>query len=142
MQGVGFTDEVDPVDLEKIVRGARHRLTELRPFRVTIGPPQLDPEGLPMPVRPVEPLREVRNRVREAIAEVWGGGEAPEAAEDWWPHVTLAYANAAGSIQPVAEALAAQPARMAEVEISTVSLIQLNRDDKLYTWVEVCRLTV
>ena len=122
------------------MQGAQRRLAELQPFRVSIGPPQVDPEGVPMPVKPVEPLREVRLRIRAAIAEVWSADKVPEESEGWWPHVTLAYSNAAGPVEPVAEALAAQPALTAEVEIAAVSLIELNRDNKQYEWAEVARV--
>lgn len=93
---------------------------------MTVGPPVVDTEGVPLSVRPVEPLREVRAVVRKAIADVWGQGRVPEAAEGWCPHVTLAYSNTAGPAEPIAKALAAQPARTAEVEIPSVSLIDLN----------------
>jgi 2'-5' RNA ligase len=136
MQGMGFTDEIDRDDIDAIIHAAARRLAELRPFEVTLGPPQVDPEGVPMPVRPVEPLDEVRGRVRAAIADVWGADQVPE-AESWWPHVTLAYANTAGPIEPVADALATQPEQTADVEITAVSLIDLNRDNKTYEWVNV-----
>jgi 2'-5' RNA ligase len=136
MQGVGFTDEIDRDDIDAIVQAAARRLAELRPLEVTLGPPQVDPEGVLLPVRPVEPLDEVRGRVRAAIADVWGTDQVPE-AQSWWPHVTLAYANTAGPIEPVADTLTAQPEQRADVEITAVSLIDLNRDNKAYEWVDV-----
>jgi 2'-5' RNA ligase len=79
----------------------------------------------------------VRYAIRAAIGEVWGKANVPEAAEGWRPHVSLAYANTAGQAAPITEALAAQPAHTAEIEISTVSLIDLNRDNKAYEWSDV-----
>jgi 2'-5' RNA ligase len=136
MQGVGFTDEIDRDEVDAIIQAAARRLVELRPFEVALGPPQVDPEGVPLPVRPVEPLDKVRGRVRAAIADVWGADQVPE-TESWWPHVTLAYANTAGPIEPVADALAAQPEQTADIEITAVSLINLNRNNKTYEWADV-----
>ena len=137
MQGLGFTDEVRRADVEAIVQAAKQRLANLQAFTVTIGPPQMDPEGFPLPVRPVEPLSQLRATVRQAIADVWGVDHVPEAAEGWWPHVSLAYSNGVGSSEPVAEAVAAQPMPTADIEIAAVSLIDLNRDNKAYEWTDV-----
>src|SRR4051794_39008380 len=38
MQGIGFTDEVDRADVDRIVDAAHKRCAELEPFAVTIGP--------------------------------------------------------------------------------------------------------
>lgn len=137
MQGLGFTDAIEPADVDAIVQATKRRVTELRPFTVTIGPPHVDPETIQMPVQPVEPLQQLRAKVRQAIAEVWGADHVPEVAEGWRSHVSLAYSNAAGPAEPIAEALAAQPAQTAEVEIAAISLIDLNRDHQAYEWVDV-----
>jgi 2'-5' RNA ligase len=130
MQGLGFTDEVDPGDVAAIHEAAATRLAELEPCTVTLRPPRVNAEALYLPVQPVEPLRQVRATIRRAIREVWGEPNVPEATDGWQPHVSLAYANAPGPLQPVADALATYPAQTAEVEITTVSLIDLNRDNK------------
>jgi 2'-5' RNA ligase len=137
MQGLGFTDEVQRADVEAIVQATKQRLADRQAFTATIGPPQLDPEGFPLIVRPIEPLNQLRTTVREAIADVWSVDRVPEAAEGWWPHVSLAYSNAAGSSEPVTEALASQPMPTVDIEIAAVSLIDLNRDNKMYEWTDV-----
>ncbi|MGH3625360.1 MAG: 2'-5' RNA ligase family protein [Sciscionella sp.] len=137
VQGLGFTDEIDRTDVDAIVQATEHRLAELQPFTATIGPPQVDPETIHMPVQPVEPLRRLRAVTRGAIGDVWGDQNVPEMAEGWRPHVTLGYSNAAGPAEPITEALATQQAQTVEVEIAAVSLINLNRDNKAYEWVDV-----
>jgi hypothetical protein len=69
MQGISFTDEVDRATVDRVVAAARTRLAEIEPVTVTIGPAEIDPEALRMLVRPVEPLVEIRNAIRAAIAE-------------------------------------------------------------------------
>ena len=79
MQGIGFTDEVDHADIDRIMDAARRHCAELKPFLVTIGPTRVDPESLHLPVGPVTPLATVstvslidlnRNRKTYEWAEV------------------------------------------------------------------------
>lgn len=72
MQGIGFADEIQRADIDRIVDAARRHCAELEPFTVAIGPARVDPESMHMPVRPVEPLAAVRDTIRAAIGEVWG----------------------------------------------------------------------
>lgn len=136
-QGLSFTDEVDRADVDAIVHAAEERLAHLEPCTVTVGPPHIDPESIQMPVRPAEPLAAIRTGIRQAIADVWGEARVPERADGWRPHVSLAYANQAGPSEAVVAALAEVPPRTAVIEVSSVSLIDLNRDEKMYVWRDV-----
>jgi len=136
-QGIGFTDEVDRGDLDRIIDAARERCSRLEPFAVTLGPAHVDAETVQMPVGPTEPLVRVRAAIRDAIADVWGQDNVPEPADGFRAHVTLGYSNAAGPAEPIAAALARHGDRLAEVVVTAVSLIDLNRDRKAYEWTEV-----
>lgn len=72
MQGIGFTHDVDPADVQAIVSAAQDRCTMFQTFTVEIGPPQVDVETVHMPVRPAKPLAEVRGAVCAAIGDVRG----------------------------------------------------------------------
>ncbi|WP_075743794.1 MULTISPECIES: 2'-5' RNA ligase family protein [Actinoalloteichus] len=135
MQGLGFTDEVEHTDVDAIVLAARRRFAEVAPFAVTVGPAGLDPETVHLPVRPAEPLIETRSVLRSAINDVWD--HVPERADGWRPHVTLAYSNVSGPAEPIADRLAAHGAHIAEVTVSALSLIELNRDHRQYEWTDV-----
>jgi len=137
MQGIGFTDEVDSADVEAIVQAAQNRCAQLTSFKATFGPPSVDAEAIKMDARPVDRLVDLRDSIRDAIAEIWGHDRVPEPAEGWQPHVSLAYSNAAGPAQPIADALAAHTPQTGEVGISAVSLIKLNRDRRMYEWDDV-----
>lgn len=141
-QGIGFTDEVSRGDVDRIVVAARNRCAELKPFSVTLGPSDVDPEVIFLPVRPVTPLAQVRDAIRDAIGDVWGQDNVPEPADGFRPHVSLAYSNAAGPIEPVAEAVSAYAARTAEVTVSSVSLIDLNRDNQAYEWTDIATVAL
>jgi 2'-5' RNA ligase len=137
MQGIGFTDEVSRGDVDRIISAAQKRCADLEPFAVTIGPANVDPETIQMPVRPVEALAVVRQAIRDAIGDVWGQDNVPEQAEGWRAHVSLGYSNSAGPAEPVAAALAAHGEHTAEVTVDAVSLIDLNRDRKAYEWSDI-----
>lgn len=109
---------------------ASDRCGELDPFTVRIGPARIDPEAIYLLVRPVEPLATVRSAIRGAIADVWGAENVPESAEGYRPHVSLGYSNSAGPAELIAEALAGRHERTAEITVTAVSLIDLNRDHR------------
>jgi 2'-5' RNA ligase len=137
LQGVGFTDEINRHDVNRIVDAARTRCAELEPFTVTIGPAHVDPETIQMPARPLEPLAGLRKAIRAAIGDVWGPGNVPEPETGFRAHVSLGYSNAAGRAEPIAETLRTHGGHTGEVTVSTVSLIDLNRDRKAYEWTDV-----
>lgn len=140
-QGVGFTDEVDQGDLERIVAATRTRCAGLAPIAVTLGPAKFDPEGFYLPVTPLDPLVELRDALRGAIGEVWGSGNVPEST-GFRPHVTLGYSNAAGPAEPVADAVADYPQHAVQTTVTSVSLIDLNRDHQEYQWANVAELAL
>lgn len=113
------------------------RCAELAPFTITLGPAEVDPEALRLPVHPAEPVAHLRSTLRDAIADVWGRSGVPEDAEGFRPHVSLAYSNAAGPADALTERLAAHPVTSAEIAVDRLSLIDLNRDRRAYEWTEV-----
>lgn len=142
MQGLGFTDEVSRDDVEQIVHAARVKCAPLAPFTITLGPARVNPEAIMLPFAPAEPVARLRGTLRDAIAQVWGGAAVPESAEDFRPHVSLAYSNAAGPADAFAERLAAYSPSSADVTVDHVSLIDLNRDQKAYEWTQVATATL
>ncbi|WP_207311946.1 2'-5' RNA ligase family protein [Lentzea alba] len=137
LQGIGFTDEVNRGDVDRIVESARTRCAELKPFTLTIGPAHVDSETIQMAGRPLEPVAALRLAIRAAIGDVWGVENIPEREDGFRAHVSLGYSNSAGPTEPVRDALAAHPGTTAEVTVSSVALIDLNRDRKAYEWDDV-----
>jgi 2'-5' RNA ligase len=142
MQPIGFTDEVGQSDINTIVAAARDRCAELDPFPVTLGPIWVDPEALALPARPTEPLIRLRATVRQAIADVRGSDRVPEPADGWIPHVSLAYANTAGPAELIFQTLAALPKQTINFEVAAVTLIDINRDHKMYEWTDVATVSL
>lgn len=134
MQGIGFVGEVDEADIDKIVTAAGVRLAALEPFTVSLGPTVVDPEVVRLQVNPAGPVRHLRRELRAAIADVWGTDSVPEDADDFTPHVSLAYSNSEGDMQPVLDAAGGAVSGSARCTIGHADLIMLNRDHRQYEW--------
>jgi 2'-5' RNA ligase len=131
-QDVGFTDEVGGTDLETIISAARARLAAVPAPTVTLGPARVVAEGVCCDAEPRGALTPARDAVRAAIADVRGPHRVPGDAQ-WWPHVSLAYANAGRPAAPIEAALAGLDA-VAAVGVTEIQLIRLGRDRRLYEW--------
>jgi hypothetical protein len=131
-QGIGFTDEVPEADVDAIIEASRERLADVPRAVVKMGPAVVDPEVVRLEVRPVDALTPVRRALRDAIAVVRGAEQVGE-SDDWTPHVSVAYSNAAGPMEPYLKVLD-PPLEPVSLEIPHVQLIVLERDTHLYQW--------
>ncbi|MFF5209517.1 2'-5' RNA ligase family protein [Streptosporangium sp. NPDC000396] len=133
MQGIGFTDEVNTGDVDAIAAATTSRLASTAPIELTFTRPVTDPEALQFHVQPADAIDKVRRAVRAAIAEVWGENRVPD-GESWTPHMSIAYSNADGPIEPYAKALDSVEAEPVTVTVSQIQLIVIDRDERLYRW--------
>jgi len=134
MQGIGLVAAVSEEDAREIVAAVHARCGVLAPLTRTLGPALVDSEGITLRVAPTEQVQELRSTVRAGIADVWGADHVPESADDFTPHVSLAYSNTDGSAAPYAEALDSLEPASATVTIRATQLIVLGRDEHLYRW--------
>ncbi|MFC0504969.1 2'-5' RNA ligase family protein [Micromonospora costi] len=136
MQGLGFTDEVSDDDINAIVAEARRRCAGMPPLELSLGPVDPDAEGIGLLVRPWDRVEALRATIRSAIATVWAS--APEPADNFRPHVTLAYSGAPVPTEPIRAQLAKlRHLPVAQVRISEVPLIALRREGRTYRWATV-----
>lgn len=140
MQGIGFVDQAPDVD--DIVTKARERCALLEPFNLRIGRPHVDPESIQIAVEPAEPVRELRQAIRSAIADVRGADNVPERAEPYNPHMSLGYINSDGPASPFVATLDTVPSQTAEATITSCQLIILNRDAGMYIWEPYATVTL
>jgi 2'-5' RNA ligase len=136
IQGIGFVDEIDESEVRDIVSATRVHCSQLEPIRLRIGPLRVDAETVQMPAQPPQSLIDLRLALRNGIADVWGESNVPETMEGFRPHVTFAYSNGEAPISEIESSLQATASLIGDARISTVSLIQLNRDRKRYEWNE------
>ncbi|MEV5412186.1 2'-5' RNA ligase family protein [Thermopolyspora sp. NPDC052614] len=133
-QDVGFTDEIGQQDLETVGAAVSRRVAGLGPIHVRFGPLAVDAEGISLTARPVPELTAVRAAIRDVIAEVRGADRVPGAADGWWAHVSLAYANADGVSQAPIRDIVNRHQGLVPATFTRVSLIELNRDEGMYQW--------
>jgi hypothetical protein len=97
-----------------------------------MGPALVDLEVVRLEVWPDDALTPVRRALQEAIAAVRGLEQIGE-SDEWIPHVSIAYSNVAGPMQPYLEALD-PPFEPVSVQIPDVQLTIMERDTHLYEW--------
>ncbi|HEX6452374.1 MAG TPA: 2'-5' RNA ligase family protein [Trebonia sp.] len=131
-QGIAFADEVTDAELDAIVGAARTRLTAIEPVEVTVGPARVAGEAVLCPVAPARELTPARDALRDAIASVRGSGRVP-GAEEWHPHVSVAYSNTTGPADAF-EAALSDADSAATTTVTAVDLIRLGRDRHVYEW--------
>jgi 2'-5' RNA ligase superfamily len=131
-QGVGFTDEVPDAELAAVIDGARERLAALSRVTVSMGPAIVDPEVIRLEVRSADVLTPIRRALRDAISAARGPARVSE-PDEWTPHVSVAYSNSDGLMEPYVKTLD-PPLAPVPVDISDVQLIVLSRDTHLYEW--------
>jgi hypothetical protein len=68
-----------------------------------------------------------------AIGDVWGPDRVPE-SRGFHPHVSLVYSNSSGPSANVIELMDGVRPAPARVTVHALSLIVLDRDERLYRW--------
>jgi 2'-5' RNA ligase len=131
-QGLGFVDETPAADVDAVIEAARERLAKLPRPTVSVGPAIVDPEVVRLKVQPVDDVVSIRRALREANVSA-RGPELLMEADEWEPHISVAYSSSAGPMKPISAALIPELDPV-PLTISEVQLIVLGRDKKLYEW--------
>lgn len=140
LQGIGFTDEVTPDDLHKILSATQPYISKVRPFQAEIGPAHVDAETIQAPVTPIDEVAGLRTALRQGINDAWGEQNVLEGTTGFRPHLTLAYSNGSLPMTDATKALNKLAPGATLTNISTVSLIDLNRDHQRYEWSAISTL--
>lgn len=134
MQGIGHVKDVSDDERDAIVAAVRDRLAKLEPAAMTFRAAVLHREAVVVPPADPSPLRAIRSTVRAGIADVWGEDRVPESATGFRPHVSVAYVNTATDPAPIRQALNEVKPDPVAVNIDSVALIVLDRDQGMYEW--------
>ncbi|WP_049563915.1 2'-5' RNA ligase family protein [Streptomyces sp. SBT349] len=134
MQGVGFTEEVDPAEVGRISKAVRRRLADLPTLALGFKWVTVADEALVLPPVEEEAVRAVRGAVRRGIGDVWGMDRIPENADRYRPHVSVAYSNRDQEAAPLVAAVARMEPEPALVTVPAASLIVIHRDHRVYEW--------
>ncbi|HSV67831.1 MAG TPA: 2'-5' RNA ligase family protein [Mycobacteriales bacterium] len=140
MQNVGFVDDVTPAELEQITDAAREQLADVPPFTMTFHRPVLLPEAVALVPDPAEYVHQLRGTLRHAIAKVRGAERVPDPDNGYRAHLSVGYINADGPAEPLLHVLRNTTTTPATVTVHAASLIELNRDQKVYRWRTVAQV--
>jgi 2'-5' RNA ligase len=136
---IAFDGDLTLDQLHRIEAIAACACREIQPFDVTIGPLSGTPGAIGFSVSPIQPIRELRNKLRQATLSVYP--EAPVTRSEFHPHIAIAYAN---SDVPAAEAIAAlnelNTVAFLKVTIEEGALVLLKRHQRSYAWQAVSRV--
>jgi len=134
MQGVGFTDQVSTEAVRRIVTAAAARLRTVDPPRLTFHRLVVLPEALALPPTPAEPLWSIRDAIRAGIGHTWGASNVPEPADQFRPHLSVAYNTEDRPAGPVIDTVEQLQHAPVTVTVDSAALIVLERDERIYRW--------
>lgn len=140
VQGVGFSDEVSSEDLEMIRESTRTHCSDVPPIQASLGALRVDAETVQVDIVPPSEIFHLRMKIRKGIGDVWGSANVPESTEGFRPHITLAYSNGTARVDDIYAAISSVAIPSSRIQISSVSLIELNRDRKRYEWTELAKV--
>lgn len=130
MTGLGFADDIDDSARDAVAEAVFTAAGSLTTRPLRFGRAYVHREGLGFSANDADWLRELR---RIQLAAV---GTVRDTAHDsaFRPHVTAAYFSGAADAQRVGEVARALRAEQIVVAHPRLSLIELGRDDQVYTW--------
>jgi 2'-5' RNA ligase len=137
---IAFDGAITPDQLAAIEAAAIDACRKVAPFPVTVGALGGTRGAIGFTAFPVQPVRDLRDALRAATLSVCP--QAPVRRSEFHPHVAIAYANSDGI--PAAEAIAAveklHATARAEVTVTDVALVLLERRQRSYAWHPVARI--
>jgi 2'-5' RNA ligase len=104
----------------------------IAPFAVTAGRAEAWHAGIVCPVRPGQPLRELHQVTAAAAARVTG--TAAPGPDDYYPHLTLAYATGPADHRPLRAWLADSDAAEVPLPVTELALVAQRHDGRAITW--------
>ncbi|APE34011.1 hypothetical protein BOX37_08540 [Nocardia mangyaensis] len=138
IRGVGDTTAVPDEHVDALVSSARERLSDVKPFDLTIGPLAGSRSAIRFSVAPWDPLLDVHRVLSACSGEVSpdpAARDVPGSPSRFRPHLGIAYNNTDRAAAAVIAAVAAQrtPERIS-VRVDTVELVVLRREGRCYRW--------
>lgn len=138
MTGLGFVQDLAPSTVERIAEAGLDAATGLDVEPLVFDSLFLSEEGIALSTT-APWLQELKAREGDLVQSV--GGPAPSESQ-FHPHVSLAYFSREISESAVHDALDVAAIGAVVVPAPRLSLIELGRDDRVYTWRVVAQRTL
>jgi len=141
IQGVGWEDELTDEDILAVRKNMAVAVAGVLAFQLKIRSLQVGAEGIWFVLQPREPLINLRRVLHKAITSALGR-TAPGDPNDLFPHMTVAYCNAASDAASLYRAEERHRSIVVKpIQVHSVDLIWLRREPTFYTWDLVDRLS-
>lgn len=138
MTGVGFAADVDDKTQRSIIETVFSRTSRVTTHPLRFTRAFLYPEGLGLAAEPAPWLEDLKAIQADAVGRIRDvHGDGP-----FQPHVSLAYFSGDAPLQVVDRAIRSLPFTEIVVEHPRLSLIELNRDEHVYTWKVLHQVTL
>ncbi|WP_407566947.1 2'-5' RNA ligase family protein [Polymorphospora sp. A560] len=138
---IAYEGNVADRELIEIEATARHTCRAVPAFELHVGSIGGTPGAIGFSMHPVEPLRQLRNALREATLSVLP--DAPVKSLSFNPHLTIAYSNThVSAARAIAAAEAVNELPRVSVSVETVDLVLMERRESAYTWEEVAQINL
>ena len=131
---VGFTDELTPRDIERVVESGRSCVAEARSLNLSFGQAACMEDAIALPVEPLEPLRHLQQRLCSATDQACRRSADRVHRHPYWPHLSIGYANRRTPAESVVPLLSSMGRASGEVMVDRLVLAAVNRDRRYYEW--------
>lgn len=131
---VGFVDELEPGDADRVAAAVSRALADEERLRLSLGPAPTLNSAVAVPAGPLDRLRALRAQVRDATSDTLGARHADVHRHLYWPHLSLGYVNEAVDADTASRFLAALPPLDMQVEVHALTLAAVTRRDHGYQW--------
>lgn len=138
MTGVGFTADTADEAQHALIETVFSRTAHVAADALHLTRAFVYPEGLGLATEPASWLEDLKEIQREAVSKIRDvNGDAP-----FQPHVSLAYFSGDAPLPPIEEAIRSLPSTNIVIDHPRLSLIELGRDERVYTWKVVHQVTL
>lgn len=132
LQGLGHIEDVTDEQRDAAIKAVAKRLARLRPIQSTFQRAVIFREAVALPPSNPAAFAHLRSEIRAGIADAWG--YAPEKAEGFRAHTSIAYSNGEANRAAIRETLNLEHFKPAVTKIRRVDLIRMHRDNRMYEW--------
>lgn len=134
----GSTADIDDEHLADAAASVKEALRGYSPLDVSVGRVLYHPEAIMLAVEPVQPLRDLHERVRIASTSAFPDLDVSP-SENWIPHVTVAYSTAGQPAAPIIDGLGASVVAR-RFTINALSLVVQWGPEQFWDWETTARV--
>jgi 2'-5' RNA ligase len=145
MQGIGFTGEIRPGEVDHLHDALNHELAKVAPPSVDFRYLTVHPEAIYLKAHPADALYPLREHMHRAVASALGPERLTEPMPDrerFTPHVSIAYVIADNDPEPIASALRKLATRSVSVTFAKASLLEFHRGQRMYEWISAMAIPI